>query len=50
MQRMGLNIGLSMPSASGKKAYEDLFEVDLTASNVKVVLDSGAGMRKNQRR
>jgi hypothetical protein len=26
-----------MPTASGKKAYEELFEEDLTGSNVKVL-------------
>ena len=34
---MGLIIGFSTPSVSGKKAYEDLFEMDPTASNVEAL-------------
>ena len=34
MQRMGLVLGLSTPSMSGRKAYEGLFKAELNASNV----------------
>jgi hypothetical protein len=37
MQHMGLTNGISTPSASRKKAYEELYEADPSASNVKAL-------------
>ena len=54
MQCLGLTTGLSMPTASEKKAYEDLFEAEPTGSNVKALASLFAGTRvatgKKQRR
>ena len=51
MQCMGLAMGLSTPSVSGRKAYEGLFDSGMNASNVETLgvlfLDVGTGSRSN---
>ena len=37
MQRMGFATGLSMPSMSEWKAYDELFDDKLTASNIEAL-------------
>lgn len=53
MQYMGLTNGISTPSALGNKAYEELYEAEPSASNVKALhtlfLDTGVGTCKKQR-
>ena len=53
MQCMGLAMGLSTPSVSGRKAYEGLFDSRMNASNVETLgvlfLDVGTRLRSSSR-
>ena len=46
MQRLGMVAGLSTPNASRKKAYEELYEAEHSASNVEALFH---GVRNESR-
>jgi hypothetical protein len=54
MQRIDYVKGPSMPSVSGQKAYEKLFDAKLTASNIEALdaffTDIEKGLCRQQRR